>query len=154
MFVGLWITQPAMKSMFCVAHLAFLYVIPLNKCCRLVEWPCCDYPSSSSSRSSSSFPILLPLQSWMPLQVLMEAALALSRGVPRAYLLPSPHQRQPDAQLTFKPQITHKSKVAPPPFASCVCSPLVKMAIDCTSVGKKSVSPEPSVIPFGAVLQI
>lgn len=46
-------------------------------------------------------------------QVLMEAALALSRGVPRAYLLPSPHQRQPDAQLTFRPQITQKSKVTP-----------------------------------------
>ncbi|DBA68546.1 TPA: hypothetical protein ACH3X2_013610 [Trebouxia sp. C0005] len=43
-------------------------------------------------------------------QVLMEAALALTRGVPRAYLLPSPQQRQADAQLTFRPQITQKSK--------------------------------------------
>ncbi len=41
----------------------------------------------------------------------MEAALALTRGVPRAYLLPSPQQRQADAQLTFRPQITQKSKV-------------------------------------------
>ncbi|DBA69374.1 TPA: hypothetical protein ACH3X2_012949 [Trebouxia sp. C0005] len=40
----------------------------------------------------------------------MEAALALTRGVPRAYLLPSPQQRQADAQLTFRPQITQKSK--------------------------------------------
>ena len=66
----------------------------------------------------------------MPLQLLMEAALALSRGVPRAYLLPSPHQRQPDAQLTFKPQITHKSTVAPPPVAllfMCLASWLRKL---------------------------
>ncbi len=42
----------------------------------------------------------------------MEAALALTRGVPRAYLLPSPQQRQADAQLTFRPQITQKSKVS------------------------------------------
>lgn len=42
----------------------------------------------------------------------MEAALALTRGVPRAYLLPSPQQRQTDAQLTFRPQITQKSKVS------------------------------------------
>ncbi len=42
----------------------------------------------------------------------MEAALALIRGVPRAYLLPSPQQRQADAQLTFRPQITQKSKVS------------------------------------------
>ncbi len=48
----------------------------------------------------------------LPLQVLMEAALALTRGVPRAYLLPSPQQRQADAQLTFRPQITQKSKVS------------------------------------------
>ena len=48
-------------------------------------------------------------------QVLMEAALALTRGVPRAYLLPSPHQRQADAQLTFRPQITQKSKVPSAP---------------------------------------
>ena len=50
-------------------------------------------------------------------QVLMEAALSLTRGVPRAYLLPSPQQRRPDAQLTFQPHITQKSKVRRPHFA-------------------------------------
>jgi len=54
----------------------------------------------------------------LPLQVLMEAALALTRGVPRAYLLPSPQQRQADAQLTFKPQITQKSKVSSTDWAA------------------------------------
>lgn len=83
----------------------------------------------------------------------MEAALALSRGVPRAYLLPSPHQRQPDAQLTFKPQITHKSKVAPPPFAFRMFCPRDYRGVACMSVGSKSMSPEFPVILFGAVLQ-
>ena len=61
-------------------------------------------------------------------QVLMEAALALTRGVPRAYLLPSPHQRQADAQLTFKPQITQKSKVSPDPWTLNIIPELNNMS--------------------------
>ena len=83
------------------ADTPFLCTGPFTQVISPVGWP--RFPSSSA------------VQIGLALQVLMEAALALSRGVPRAYLLPSPHQRQPDAQLTFKPQITHKSKVAPLP---------------------------------------
>lgn len=47
-------------------------------------------------------------------KVLMEEALARTRGIPRSYLLPSPAQRLEDAQLTFKPRITQRSKVWSP----------------------------------------
>ena len=91
----------------------------------------------------------------------MEAALALSRGVPRAYLLPSPHQRQPDAQLTFKPQITHKSKVAPLFARMCVCLSVClfvclsvclliqKDCTDCMCAGKETIFD----VLLGSVLQ-
>ena len=47
-------------------------------------------------------------------KVLMEEALARTRGIPRSYLLPSPAQRLEDAQLTFKPRITQRSEVGAP----------------------------------------
>ena len=47
-------------------------------------------------------------------KVLMEEALARTRGIPRSYLLPSPAQRLEDAQLTFKPRITQRSEVESP----------------------------------------
>ena len=52
----------------------------------------------------------LPLVTLEQFKVLMDTALARSRGVPRNYLLPAPQQRI-EEQPSFKPSIAQKSKV-------------------------------------------
>ena len=42
---------------------------------------------------------------------LMAEVVAAGRGIPRAYLLPSPVAKQPDLDLTFHPEISKRSKV-------------------------------------------
>ncbi len=44
---------------------------------------------------------------------LMAEVVALGRGIPRAYLLPSPVAKQPDLDLTFHPEISRRSKACP-----------------------------------------
>ena len=44
---------------------------------------------------------------------LMAEVVATGRGIPRAYLLPSPVAKQPDMNLTFHPEISTRSKVSP-----------------------------------------
>ena len=66
---------------------------------------------------------------------LMAEVVAAGRGIPRAYLLPSPVAKQPDMDLTFHPEISKRSKVSQCCLRNLWCrtTSMISKAVECSS---------------------